>query len=70
MIFVALSNATYRVSLRSKGSELDGDVKVQTPLARRVWRRAPARRGLVQLRALKVLIVLLTGRRASSHPLA
>ena len=46
MIFGALSNAAYRVSLHGPGAELDG-VDVQTPPA--AWRvrlRAAARRGL------------------------
>ena len=44
MIFYALSNAASRVSLHGPGAELEGGG--QTPPARRVWRRAAARRGL------------------------
>ena len=46
MICVELSNAACRVSLRGPGAELEGEGGVQTPPARRGWRRAPARRGL------------------------
>ena len=45
MIFYALLNAVYRVSLDSPGAELEEGV--QTPSARRIQRRAPARRGLI-----------------------
>ena len=44
MIFDALSNDVYRVSLHGSRAELDGGV--QTPPPRRIRRRAAARRGL------------------------
>ena len=44
MIFYALSNAAYRVSINSPGAELEGVFK--PPPDRRVRRRATARRGL------------------------
>ena len=46
MIFDAFSNTTYHVSLHGPEAELEGGV--QTPPARRVRRRAPARRGLTR----------------------
>ena len=47
MIFDALSNAAYRMSLHGPGAELDGGVQTPPPLAaRRARRRAAARRGL------------------------
>ena len=47
MTFDALSNAAYCVSLRGLGAELDD---IQPLPARRVWRRAPARRMLTLAR--------------------
>ena len=47
MVFYALSNAAYCVSLRGLGAELDD---IQPLPARRVWRRAPARRMLTLAR--------------------
>ena len=46
MIFDALSNAVYRMSLHGPGAELDGGGVFKHPFARRVRHRAAARRGL------------------------
>ena len=52
MIFAALSNAVYRVSLHGPGAELGGGVR--SP-GRRVRRRAPARVSLTVPLALTVV---------------
>ena len=46
MIFGALSNAAYRVSLHGPGAELDAAGVQTPPAARRVRSRAAARRGI------------------------
>ena len=47
MILYALFNAAYRVSLHGPGAELEGGGVKHQPAARRVWRRAAARRELM-----------------------
>ena len=66
MIFGALSNTVYRVSLYGPGAELDGGGVQTPPAARRVRRQAAARRGLRWASMADMSMVVIMGKNMST----